>query len=137
MIEWALPAPYQEFLAHTGLGPYLFWISVVVILGSALFFVCDLVLYIAVKRGVKLGMALVFIGFGLMALGAVVGFYGAREVDSSKEAAPVLHSHLRRQPLRLAFCLISPMTYCQGSRRRTGLFKCLSFVRMRAASKMK
>ena len=72
----SLPGPYQEYLAHSGWGPYLFWVSVAVILSSALFFICDLVLYIAVKRGVKVGMALVFIGFALMAVGAIVGTVG-------------------------------------------------------------
>jgi hypothetical protein len=58
----SLPGSYQEYLAHSGWGPYLFWISIAAILASVLFFICDLILHIAARRGIHVGIALASIG---------------------------------------------------------------------------
>jgi hypothetical protein len=77
-----LPPPYQEFLAKTGLGPYLFWVSVVVIALTVVFFVGDMILYFLNKRSAKLG--LVMLGTALIIVGGFVGLIGALQVDGER-----------------------------------------------------
>jgi hypothetical protein len=72
-----LPAPYQEALAKSGLGPYLFWISVGVIALTVVFFIGDLILYFLKKRTVKLGLGMVILGTAMVVIGGMVGLVGA------------------------------------------------------------
>jgi hypothetical protein len=81
----SLPPAIQEALVQSRWGPYLFWTSLVVVSLTTVFFICDLALYVAVKLGASVEIALVYIGFGLMAAGAVVGTIGAVRMDSSKQ----------------------------------------------------
>lgn len=120
----SLPAPYQEYLAHSGWGPVLFGVSFAVILSSALFFICDLALYIATKRGVKLGTALVFIGFGLIILGAIVGLKGAWMMDAAKEAE--LQPKLEHPPPRPA--VVRRYTVFELERRQKCIEAFMDFV---------
>ena len=84
-----LPAAYQEALAHSGLGPILFWSSIAIISLSVLFFVCDLVLYLLQKMGIGVGAALATIGTALIVIGAVVGLVGAFKMDVSRSSQTV------------------------------------------------
>jgi hypothetical protein len=77
----SLPAPYQEFLASTGIGPILFLVSVAIIVASILFFLCDLILHICKKMGVREKMALVAIGTVLIVIGSIIGLIGAFRTD--------------------------------------------------------
>jgi hypothetical protein len=76
----SLPAPYQEFLAKTGFGPYLFWGSMLAIASTVAFFVGDLALYFLNRRSAKLG--LVVLGTAMIIVGGVVGLIGAFRVDN-------------------------------------------------------
>lgn len=111
MASMTLPSSYQEHLAQTGLGIYLFWISVAIIGLSVLFFVCDLALHIALKKGVKLGMALLSIGTVLIVVGFVVGLIGAFKFDESEEKSRAAES---RFPIGI-HAVMSGVDYSEGA----------------------
>jgi len=77
-----LPPAVQDQLAHSGLGPILFWGSLAIIFLAVLFFVCDFALFVLTRMGIAIGMALAIIGTTLIIVGAVVGLVGAFRTDS-------------------------------------------------------
>ena len=88
-----LPAPYQEALAKTGLGPYLFWISVACIAFTVVFFIGDLALYFLKRRRIKLGMAMVMVGTTMVVFGGLVGLIGAFKIDAVETTTPPSEDH--------------------------------------------
>ena len=76
-----LPPAAQEFLTKTGFGHALFYVSMAVIVCAVLFFVVDFTLYVAKKKGLKLGAILTILGTSLIALGVIVGLIGAFIID--------------------------------------------------------
>jgi hypothetical protein len=87
-----LPPSVQENLAQSGLGPVIFWISIVGVLAATLFFICDFAHYILRKLGASVGTALAIIGTALIIIGTSVGLVGAFKTDAelTKSKGPKL-----------------------------------------------
>jgi hypothetical protein len=106
-----LPPAYQEALAHTWWGSFLFVGSLVIIALAVAFFIGDLTLYVARKRGVKLGVILVITGTALIVIGGIVGLIGAFQIDHPQKQvhtrppnplAGLTNAQLRQRAVTLA-----------------------------------
>jgi hypothetical protein len=85
-ISVAYPFAYPESTVSIETWRLIFWTSTFVLAASVLFFICDLVLHILIRRGVKLGLALASIGTALIIVGAIVGLLGAFTMDKPAPA---------------------------------------------------
>lgn len=81
LVSIAFPLAYPESPISIEGWRAILWVSTFVLGAAVIFFVCDLSVYIASRKGVRLGLVLVSIGTILIIVGAIVGFVGAFKID--------------------------------------------------------
>lgn len=79
------PTAYPD-LINAETSRLIVWGPALLIGMSLLFAACDVVLHFLTKRGIAVGVALTYIGIGLMFIGAFVGTWGIRMLDRGAEA---------------------------------------------------
>ena len=84
VVSVAYPLAYPASAISIETWRVILWTSIVVLGGTILFFLCDLGVQIALRRGIKLGTVLASIGTALIIIGAIVGLVGAFRIDNEE-----------------------------------------------------
>jgi hypothetical protein len=87
VVSVAYPLAYPESAISIETWRVILWTSIIVLGGTILFFISDLGVQIALKRGVRMGTVLVSIGTILIIVGSVVGLIGAFMIDRPPKVA--------------------------------------------------
>jgi hypothetical protein len=89
VVSIAYPLAYPESAVSIETWRTIFWMSMFVLGSSVLFFFCDLGLYIASRKDVRVGTTLAAIGTILIIVGTIIGIIGAFAIDHPSTDRPI------------------------------------------------